>query len=338
MWFCLVPLLAYLLVNARHWQNWTTDELGGHGGFDTLMSQRAYDSLLREFHEMVAKGNKTVKEAKALADKHSRNQAEADSEYLAYMITLSAHHNTSKTRSLINRIIMAIKSFLKTKFGLSFPLMPNDILALSEKMVRDRAKAKHIDGRDGVQSSPDEANNRDLIIKPKRTATNFIQARQMITDMLGKPPTNKHTGMVATLSRRLLDKILSGKAVAKSVDSKKHIMAAVNIDMLFKNAVLGWVEQDKSNAHNVLGVHRLFAPLLIDNKAYLTKLTIKELVGSDGNRIYSVETLDIEHEKSSVPNMVATAQKSELTTRYHGASVAILAQAIDNYNKKRYHP
>lgn len=308
-------------------------ELGGHGGLETLMSKQAYQSLLKEFHDMVARGDKTAKQAKALADKHARNQTEADSEYLAYMITLASRNNSSKIKSLLNRVIMAVKAFLKNTFGISLALTPNDILALSEKMVRARAKAKHIDGRDRLRFSFDEANHGDLIIKPRRTATNFIQARQMIADMLGKPLTNQHAGMVATLSRRSLDKILSGKAVAKSVDSKKHIMAAVNIDMLFENAVLGWVEQDKNNAHNVLGVHRLFAPLLIDNKAYLTKLTVKELMGSDGNRIYSVETLDIEHEKSSVPNMVATAQKSELTTRYHGASVIMLAQAIDDYNK-----
>ena len=308
-------------------------ELGGHGGLETLMSKQAYQSLLKEFHDMVARGDKTAKQAKALADKHARNQTEADSEYLAYMITLASRNNSSKIKSLLNRVIMAVKAFLKNTFGISLALTPNDILALSEKMVRERAKAKHIDGRDRLRFSLDEANHGDLIIKPRRTATNFIQARQMIADMLGKPLTNQHAGMVATLSRRSLDKILSGKAVAKSVDSKKHIMAAVNIDMLFENAVLGWVEQDKNNAHNVLGVHRLFAPLLIDNKAYLTKLTVKELMGSDGNRIYSVETLDIEHEKSSVPNMVATAQKSELTTRYHGASVIMLAQAIDDYNK-----
>lgn len=137
-------------------------------------------------------------------------------------------------------------------------------------------------------------------IQPKRNATNFVQARQILGGILNKPLKNKQSGMVATLSRRSLDKMLSGKAVAKSTDSSKHIKAVVNIDGLFENAVLGWVEKDKNNADNVLGVHRLFAPLLIDGKAYLTKLTVKELLGGDGNRIYSVETVDIE--KSSVPN------------------------------------
>lgn len=128
-------------------------ELGGHGGLETLMSKQAYQSLLKEFHEMVARGDKTAKEAKALADKYARNQAEADSEYLAYMITLASRNNSSKVKSLINRVIMAMKTFLKNAFGISLALTPNDILALSEKMVRDRANGVMGRGVSDVQYS-----------------------------------------------------------------------------------------------------------------------------------------------------------------------------------------
>lgn len=137
-------------------------ELGGHGGLQTLMSEKAYQSLLNEFHDMVARGDETAKQAKALADKHSRTQAEADSEYLAYMITLAGRNNSSKAKSLMNRVIMAIKTFLKNTFGISLALTPNDILALSEKMVRDRANGQVGNGIDDVRFSLDESENSDF--------------------------------------------------------------------------------------------------------------------------------------------------------------------------------
>lgn len=137
-------------------------ELGGHGGLQTLMSEKAYQSLLNEFHDMVARGDETAKQAKALADKHSRTQAEADSEYLAYMITLASRNNSSKAKSLMNRVIMAIKTFLKNTFGISLALTPNDILALSEKMVRDRANGQVGNGIDDVRFSLDESENSDF--------------------------------------------------------------------------------------------------------------------------------------------------------------------------------
>ncbi|MBE9589974.1 PLxRFG domain-containing protein [Moraxella sp. K127] len=152
-------------------------ELGGHGGLQTLMSERAYQSLLNEFHDMVARGDETAKQAKALADRHSRTQAEADSEYLAYMITLAGRNNSSKAKSLMNRVIMAVKTFLKNTFGISLALTPNDILALSEKMVRDRANGQVGNGIDDVwYSKPTPQTEIDDVQKIYKNTDEWLKA------------------------------------------------------------------------------------------------------------------------------------------------------------------
>lgn len=91
-------------------------------------------------------------------------------------------------------MVMAIKSFLKAKFGLSFPLTPNDILTLSEKMVRERTKTKHIDGRDGLQFSLDErmesdfANAIDDFLAGRKIPNNItLGTTPDVLKMLGMP-------------------------------------------------------------------------------------------------------------------------------------------------------
>ena len=115
-------------------------ELGGHGGLQTLMSDSAYQSLLKEFDRMVAEGNQLAKDAKAFADATSPNAKVAQDEYLPYLISLAAKaQGNSKVKSMLNRIVMAVKSFIRDKFGVSLKVTPADIVALAEKMVSERA-------------------------------------------------------------------------------------------------------------------------------------------------------------------------------------------------------
>ncbi|WP_395146957.1 PLxRFG domain-containing protein [Moraxella atlantae] len=115
-------------------------ELGGHGGLQTLMSDKAYQSLMREFDAMVKRGDKIAVDAKNLADAHSPNAKVAQDEYLPYLISLaSRNQGNGKIKSLLNRIVLAVKSFIRDKFGVNLKVTPADIAALAEKMVDDRA-------------------------------------------------------------------------------------------------------------------------------------------------------------------------------------------------------
>ena len=182
--------------------------------------------------------------------------------------------------------------------------------------------------------------------RPRRSAKSFDEVRTIVSEMVGKPLSNKATGMVATISKRSLDKLISGKAANKSSSRKDHIAAAANIDQLFENAILGWTEPHKTDTTNIAGVHKMFAPLQVDGAMRLTKLTVKEMAFNQGNRIYSVEAIEVENENSglsiqqaatdgAMPEMteVDTENSNSAPSRLHSANVQSLIQAIEDFNR-----
>lgn len=161
-------------------------ELGGHGGLQTLMSDKAYQSLMKEFDRMVAEGNQLAKDAKAFADATSPNAKVAQDEYLPYLISLAARaQGNSKVKSMINRIVMAVKSFIRDKFGVNLKVTPADIVALSEKMVSERAMQGNVPANMPAQFS-------------KQTPqTEIDQVRQQYegTEQWMKAPNGKPTNL-----------------------------------------------------------------------------------------------------------------------------------------------
>lgn len=117
-------------------------ELGGHGGLQTLMTKKSYDALMRDFDALVKAGDPMALKAKAQADAVSNNQEEASDEYLAYLITYASEQKEArggKVNSLINRITMAIRSWLKNTLGVPIQLNSQEILALAEHLISVRA-------------------------------------------------------------------------------------------------------------------------------------------------------------------------------------------------------
>ena len=260
-------------------------ELGGHGGLQTLMSEKAYQSLLNEFHDMVARGDETAKQAKALADKHSRTQAEADSEYLAYMITLASRNNSSKAKSLMNRVIMAIKTFLKNTFGISLALTPNDVLALSEKMVRDRANGQVGNGVDDVQfsyadskqtrleklkdSKPIEITGRE--IEPSDDVKEYRKNAYEYGKKLRGTYTNKDTGRTTKVVRESLNEVLRHHA-----KDEAHLQSIAAIPQIIENAI--YIEtlpnEDKAKNPLVKEYEYYVVGLKIDGVDYTVKAVL----------------------------------------------------------------
>lgn len=166
---------------------------------------------------------------------------------------------------------------------------------------------------------------------PKRQANSYDEARSIVTELLGEPLTNRETGMIATISKRSMDKLVSGKAVDKSSNLHDHLTAVANIDQLFENATLGWIEDHKNNDPNIVGVHRLFAPLNVDGVMRLVKLTIKEMAFNQGNRIYSVETIEVEDGDLSLSWKPELREKTKNTSQQI-ANVQSLIQRIKDFN------
>ena len=117
-------------------------ELGGHGGLQTLMDKKAYAALMRDFDALVKAGDPMAMQAKAMADSVARNKQDALDEYLPYLITLAsrAKAKQGKIAGMINRIAMAIRSWLRNTLGMSVKMNAQDVLALAERMVEARTR------------------------------------------------------------------------------------------------------------------------------------------------------------------------------------------------------
>gem|GEM_PF-1306466 len=144
-------------------------------------------------------------------------------------------------------------------------------------------------GKDGKAQWPFDLDN----LPPMRVARTFREAREAAKAFQGKPLTNKTTGMVAVMSRNNLDKMLSRSAADKSESPTVHSMAVANVDSLFERAVLGWSKPDRSDDLSIKAIHRFFAPMEVDGRMKMAKLTVKEVLNAN-NPIYTVEAIDFE--------------------------------------------
>lgn len=171
--------------------------------------------------------------------------------------------------------------------------------------------------------------------KLERIALNFNEAREQAKKFTGKQLTNFQSGIQAIISNKNLEKMLSGKAHNKSVSKEIHLAAVANADKLFENSVFAWQSSYKNESPDIEAIHRTIAPIKIDEKIYLAKLTVKEMTKEQGNRVYSVETIEIDNEKSPVPEMTEEDTKKYSVTphRLNEALVNIIVQKSQEYNK-----
>ncbi len=130
--------------------------------------------------------------------------------------------------------------------------------------------------------------------------------------IVNKPLENKALGIKdAIVTGRNLDKMKSEKATKKSVSPRLHALAVANVDRLFETAFDEVTHPDTHGRKEVSQTHRL-GSLLKDpqtGKYEPVMLTVLEYV-RDGNRIYSIEAVDVG--KYKVPTgQLATVAKSE---------------------------
>lgn len=180
------------------------------------------------------------------------------------------------------------------------------------------------------------AQDAKILETPTRPARTFTEARTAAKEFQGKALENAATGMTASVSRNSLDKMLSGSAAKKSTTPAEHSLAVANLDELFANAVPGWTKADRAGDPNIVAVHRMFAPMRTEAGVRLVKMTVKELaLGADGNRLYSVEALDVE-KAGSVPEMVAAdiGDEPNLTSTGLTEPLESLVQDIQRLNTR----
>lgn len=138
------------------------------------------------------------------------------------------------------------------------------------------------------------ANHIKILARTQRHSATYAETRKILNDLVDAPMTTR-SGLTATLSRNSIDKLLSGKSVAESFAYKAHLLAASNLDILYKNAIEPWLFEfnPEKNNDSLLSVRRLFAPMEYDDKIVIVKITVKEMKNTqDGNRVYSLKVLD----------------------------------------------
>ncbi len=112
-------------------------ELGGHVGMQGVMKPTAYKNLVENFNRLVEAKDPIALEAKRLAERETDPAARQD-EYLPYLITAAARAQNKRPgiRTLVSRIVAAVKAWAVDKLGINIDLTANDVLALSERMVQ----------------------------------------------------------------------------------------------------------------------------------------------------------------------------------------------------------
>ncbi|KAA8711154.1 PBECR2 nuclease fold domain-containing protein [Helicobacter canis] len=140
------------------------------------------------------------------------------------------------------------------------------------------------------------------------------QVKQQLQSIKNIDITHK-SGIVARLSSTGIDKMLSDKAIQKSVNNgftkEQHFNAVANIENLFKNSDFLRTEAPKNQSADIVGIHRYINSQDLQDQNAQALITLKESV-ENGNRIYSVELEGLAH-----PSSVDRSPKSKGVENSH---------------------
>jgi len=146
-----------------------------------------------------------------------------------------------------------------------------------------------------------------------REASSISEAQKLIEHLVGKPITNIKFGITATISKKNIGKYGSEEAAKKSISPRLHAKAVANIDYLFEIAEIDVTQSDSKHRVEVQQVHRIGA-LMFDEQAddYAPIMITAVEYKKDGNRIYSVEAVDLIEKRT--PTNAGVKELAGLTT------------------------
>jgi len=134
--------------------------------------------------------------------------------------------------------------------------------------------------------------------KMSLTAASFIEARNILLSLVDKPMLSK-SGLYATISKKSVKEILSGKAVGKSFNLEAHLKAAANIEKIYSNAIEKWEFELDSHKNNDSLEDRkyLYSPMEYDGRIVIVKLTIMKYKDiKTEKRLYSIQAINVDLE------------------------------------------
>jgi hypothetical protein len=151
-------------------------ELGGHGGFQNIMSQEKYADLLGIFNDMVQRKHPLALEAKRLAERETDAKTQ-QLEYLPYLLTLASTQQEmnalqkSAIKRLIDQVVSAVKAWAFDRLDINLNLNENDMVALANRMIQ-----QHIAEPTSVESVRAQLQGTDQWMKaPNGQPTNLTE-------------------------------------------------------------------------------------------------------------------------------------------------------------------
>ena len=123
------------------------------------------------------------------------------------------------------------------------------------------------------------------------------KAFKIMTNLRKESFKNENNGVIASISRDGIDKILSPKAVNKTLKNgykkEHHFAIAEKVGDLFKKAEFSHSETPNNQSPDIVAYHKYNTHFKINDKNAKAKITLKESFEA-GHKIYSVELLEIE--------------------------------------------
>ena len=122
--------------------------------------------------------------------------------------------------------------------------------------------------------------------------------KKQLSQIVGQDITNANDGRIAKISKKNIAKMLSDKAIAKSVKNGfselEHIQAVQNIGELYKKAKFVKTHKDLKHSDPVVVMHRYKAGIDENTEALIT---LKETIAGEykGNRIYTLELEELKN-------------------------------------------
>lgn len=118
-------------------------ELGGHGGFQNIMSEEKYADLMGIFNDMVQRKHPLALEAKRLAERETDTKTQ-QLEYLPYLLTLASTQQEmnalqkSAIKRFIDKVVSAVNAWAFDRLGINLNLNENDMVALANRMIQQQ--------------------------------------------------------------------------------------------------------------------------------------------------------------------------------------------------------
>ena len=205
-----------------------------------------------------------------------------------------------------------------------------DTSDLSQEQNEQRKKAEEADKAYQNNSLPTQNRSETEMI----FASNAEEAENHLRKLQGREIVNANDGSRARISSTTIGKLLSNKALNKSLANgftrAEHDTAAANIDILFRNAIRVETRADRNNSPDIKAIHTYETGVEFEGSGRngIAEILIKESV-QNGQLIYTLELAEL---KSRDPSASRLGDSSDEPARSQGLSTVKLSSSAPNVN------